>query len=85
MDIPTQDELVGRIEAFLDRHNMRESRFGRESVNNPAFVSGLRSGSSPTLDTLNKLKAFMAEKDAELALAARASAARGDAEMDDAA
>lgn len=76
MDVPTHDELIGRIDAFLDRHNMRESSFGREAMNNSAFVGGLRAGSSPTLETLNRLKAFMAEKDSEADLDDRAEAAR---------
>ncbi len=68
MDVPTQAELIERIEAFCARHDMAESRFGREAVNNPAFVSGLRDrGRSPTLETLNRLSIFMAERDAALA------------------
>ena len=66
MDVPTHDQLIERIEAFCRRHDMAESRFGREAVNNPAFVSGLRRDPpvSPTLETLNRVKAFMADTDA---------------------
>jgi hypothetical protein len=44
---------------------MAETRFGRDAVNNPAFLSGLRRDPpvSPTLDTLNKVRDFMAEAD----------------------
>lgn len=67
MDVPTHDQLIERIEAFCRRHDMAESRFGREAVNNPAFVSGLRREPpvSPTLETLNKVSAFMADKNEE--------------------
>lgn len=66
MDVPSHDELLSRIEAFCKRHDLAESRLGREALNNPAFVSGVRDrGVSPTLDTLNRLAAFMAERDAE--------------------
>lgn len=66
MDIPTQDQLVDQIDAFLLRHDMAETRFGRETVNNPAFLRGLRAGSPPKLDTLIKLQSYMEHKDAEL-------------------
>jgi hypothetical protein len=66
MDIPTQDELVDQIDEFLLRHDMAETRFGRETVNNPAFLRGLRAGSPPKLDTLIKLQSYMERKDAEL-------------------
>ena len=66
MDVPSHDELITRIEAFCERHGIGESRFGREALNNPAFVSGLRDPRrSPTLDTLNKVASFMLERDAE--------------------
>jgi len=65
MDIPTQEQLLAKIEAFCIRHEMAETRFGRDSVNNPAFIRGLREGKSPTLETLNKLSEFMERTDAE--------------------
>ena len=71
MDVPTHDELIAKIEAFCDRHGMAESRFGREAVNNPAFVGNLRDpGRSPTLETLRKVSVFMAESDASAEQAA---------------
>lgn len=68
MHIPSQVELIAKIEGFCRCHDMAESRFGREAVNNPAFISGLRDGKSPTLETLNKLSAFMTETDERVAL-----------------
>lgn len=76
MDVPSHDELLARIAAFCERHGLAESRLGREALNNPAFVSGLRDrGVSPTLDTLTKLAAFMAERDAAADSPPRADAA----------
>lgn len=68
MHIPTQTELLAKIEAFCRRHDMAETRFGRDAVNNPAFISSLRRDPpvSPTLETLNKVQEFMRRKDADL-------------------
>lgn len=71
MHIPTQDELIGQVEDFCRRHDMSESRLGRDALNNPAFVSGLREGKSPTLETLNRLKSFMSETDERARLQAK--------------
>jgi hypothetical protein len=80
MNIPTQDELLERIEKFCAKHDMAETRFGREAVNNPAFIRGLRDGKSPTLETLNRLKAFMARIDDLATLRVPAAPLGGDAE-----
>lgn len=61
MEVPTHAELIHRIEHFCKQNDMAESTFGRRAVNNPAFVSALRDpGRSPTLETLNRVAAFMA-------------------------
>ena len=76
MDIPTHAQLLARIEAFLDRHEMAESRFGREAINNPAFISNLRKEPpvSPTLETLNRVGAFMDRTDADALTRAKLTA-----------
>jgi hypothetical protein len=73
MDIPNHAELLARIELFCLRHDMAETRFGREAVSNPNFISGLRRDPpvSPTLKTLNEVQDFMARIDAEAALRAK--------------
>jgi len=73
MDIPNHAELLTLIETFCLRHDMAETRFGRDAVSNPNFIRGLRDGVSPTLDTLTKVGDFMAEKDAAAALRAKLS------------
>ena len=74
MDIPTQKELIDRIEQFCLRHDIAHTRFGRGAVNNPAFLRQLRDGKSPTLETLNKLSDFMERTDAEAATRAKLAA-----------
>jgi hypothetical protein len=65
MDIPTIPDILARIEGFCERHAMTESRFGRDALNNPALVSGLRAGGNPTLQTLERIAAFIEARDAE--------------------
>ncbi|SMF70650.1 hypothetical protein [Allosphingosinicella indica] len=82
MDIPSDDELLAKIEAFLDRHAMPPTRFGRDATGEPQLIKSIREGRSPSLKVLQRLAAFMAEKDAELAAAdhdERDSAAVADA------
>lgn len=64
MDLPTHDDLLARIDAFLDRHGMAESRFGRDATGEGDLVSSIRKGRSPTLKMLHRITAFMAECDA---------------------
>jgi hypothetical protein len=69
MDIPTHDELVARIDAFLERHDLTDSSFSRAATGEPGLVARIREGSSPTLKILNRLAEFMAAKDAQAAAA----------------
>lgn len=59
MEIVTTEQLVASIEAFLVDHDMRPTRFGREATGEPQLLSSLRSGRSPSLDTANRIIAFM--------------------------
>ena len=71
MDVPTHEELLSSIDNFLARHpKVGEARFGRDATGEPGLVERLRGGSSPTLKILNRIKNYMAAKDAELAAAA---------------
>lgn len=68
MDIPTPAELVAKIEAFIARHGMAETRFGRDAVRDPNLLSDLRAGQRlPGLTKLHRIAEFMASKDAEKA------------------
>jgi hypothetical protein len=79
MDIPNHAELLDRIETFCRRHDMAETRFGREAVSNPNFITGLRRDPpvSPTLKTLTEVQDFMARTDAEATTRAKLDASLG--------
>lgn len=77
MDIPTEAELLVKVRAFLERHDMAPTRFGREATGEPQLIDSIERGRSPSLKTAQRIAAFMAEKDAELELARRTDAARG--------
>lgn len=66
MELPTHDELIERIDTFLKRHGMAESRLGRDAVGEAQIISDIRKGRSPRLSTLEKLANFMAERDGAL-------------------
>jgi len=61
MDIPTHAELVARYEEFCRRHDMAETRFGREATGEPQLIASIRSGRSPSLKTLQRVASYMAE------------------------
>lgn len=65
MDIPTHDELVQRIDRFLERTGMAPSRLGRDATGEPNLVKSIRDGRSPSLETLNRLARVMREHDPE--------------------
>jgi len=54
------DEFRREIEDFLKRTGMKQSRFGREALGDPGFVSRIRSGKDVTLGTIQKCSEFMA-------------------------
>lgn len=72
MELPTTQELVDAIDAFLKRHDMRPSRFGRAATGEPQLIDSLRRGRSPSLDTANRIAAFMVGFDADVAKAGHA-------------
>lgn len=55
------DELLSEIEAFCRRNHIRESRFGRDAVNDTTFVPQLRAGRETRRSTEAKVRRFMAE------------------------
>jgi hypothetical protein len=66
MDIPTEADLLRRIREFLDRHGMAPTRFGREATGEPQLISSIENGRSPSLKVVQRVLAFMAERDADL-------------------
>lgn len=75
MELPTHDELIARIDAFLKRHDMAESRLGRDATGEAQLVDDIRNGRSPRLATLQKLAEFMRERDAAAGATDNAKAA----------
>jgi hypothetical protein len=67
MQIPTDAELLGSINAFIVRHDMAPTRFGREATGEPQLIASIEGGRSPSLKVLQKIAAFMARYDAEAA------------------
>lgn len=68
--IPTLEQVLAKVDDFLARHKMAETRLGREATGESSLISDMRGGRHPSLKTLNRLDAFMAEQDAELAASA---------------
>lgn len=69
MDIPTAEQFVAHCEAFCARHDMAETRFGREATGEPQLLASIRGGRSPSLKVLLKVNAFIVAKDMERAAA----------------
>lgn len=53
------DDLLHDIETFCAAHAMRESRFGRDAVNDAKLVSNLREGRELRRATREKVRHFM--------------------------
>lgn len=66
MDVLSHTEVVAQIDSFLDRHDMKPSRFGRDALGEPQFVGEVRAGRKPGLATLGKLSEFMRAQDEKL-------------------
>ncbi|GAA0745082.1 MULTISPECIES: hypothetical protein [Sphingomonas] len=67
MHVPTHEEVLRTIDAFLERHpKIGESRFGRDATGEPGLLGRLRAGSTPTLKVLNRIKSYMDDRDATL-------------------
>jgi hypothetical protein len=56
----TNDELLSQISDYCRRAGMAESTFGRRAVNDGKLVQRLREGKRITIDTLNRIEAYIA-------------------------
>lgn len=54
-----REQFVDRVEAFLAKSGMHPTDFGRESMGDPRFITHLRRGRSPSLDTADRVNAFI--------------------------
>lgn len=56
----TQAEaFLAEVEAYIDRTKITATAFGRAAVNDPNFVSDLRTGRKPNLGLVDRVHAFM--------------------------
>jgi hypothetical protein len=68
MTIMTDEELIARIEAFIERTDgMTPTRFGLDAVGEGGFINRLKAGRSVSLKLANRVLAFMAQREAEIA------------------
>lgn len=65
MELPSDTELLARVDAFLERHGMAPTHLGRKATGEPQLVDSIRNGRSPSLKVWNKVADFMARYDAE--------------------
>ena len=54
------DEILNQISRFCRQSDMAESTFGRRAVNDGKLVQRLREGKRITLDTLDRIEAYIA-------------------------
>jgi hypothetical protein len=74
MQVITETELLERIQAFRERHEMSPTTFGRKATGNANLIRELEDGRSPSLRTVQRIVGFMAEADAEALLRAKLDA-----------
>lgn len=61
----TREKFLADVEAFLTATGMAPSMFGREAVNDPAFVQRLREGIDPRTRTMDRAYEFMKQEAAK--------------------
>ena len=57
----SRDELLVEIEDFCARVGIAVSTFGRLAVNDGKFVGRLRAGGTLTVETVEKVRAYIAD------------------------
>jgi ketosteroid isomerase-like protein len=56
--------LLNDIEAFIERHQMKPSAFGRKFNNDGHFLNQIRNGRDLRMSTVTELREFMDAHDA---------------------
>src|SRR3546814_19048121 len=72
-----ETDFLTAVEAFLERHRMEPTAFGRGAINDPNFVFDLRDGRDVLGRTETKVRSWMAKADQR----ARAACPRGGARI----
>lgn len=52
--------LLDDIAVFIQAHELSERKFGELALNDKNFVADIKEGRSPSLNTVDKLRRFMA-------------------------
>ena len=65
MELPSIEQVLEKIDAFVERHGMSPTRFGAEATGDQNLVSALRGGASPSLKRLHRIADYMRRKDEE--------------------
>ncbi|MBX9659054.1 MAG: hypothetical protein K2X00_10840 [Nitrospiraceae bacterium] len=58
----TKDALLEEIDAFLRKTGISPTRFGEETCNERGLISRLRRGGGLTLDSYDRIKAYMRDR-----------------------
>lgn len=61
------EALRAEVEAFLARHHVAATAFGRAAVNDGKFVFRLRSGTDMLASTMARVRAYMASVESKAA------------------
>ena len=59
-----KEQFLAEIQGFLDRSGMKRSRFGQDAFKDPTFVFDLEKGRIPSLDTVERARAFISAYEA---------------------
>lgn len=57
---PARTQLLAEIEAFIAKHDIRASYFGRDAVGDLSLLNRLRRGGDIKLETADKIRRYMA-------------------------
>jgi hypothetical protein len=59
---PAAEQLLAEIEAYRALSGLNRTDFGLMSANNGHLISRMERGSTPTLETIDKVRAFIARE-----------------------
>lgn len=52
--------ILSKVERYLRKHGMPQTKFGRLAVRDPRLVGDLRNGREPRAQTVARIEAFLA-------------------------
>ena len=59
-----REQLISEIDKYLVAHEMHPTDFGKAALKDPNFVFDIREGRNPSSKTIDKIRLFMAAKQA---------------------